>query len=159
MTKNWIIASYKINEAKRVQINLLNQKFEYYLPKLIIKNSNSSPKSEVLFPGYIFVNTSFENYSALKYTIGIKQIVRFGKNIAYLSDEEIKAMKMVEQESRLNPLDSQIKIGQEATLKKGCFKGTIVKICSLPSKDRVSVLFTFLGSLRRVNVFQRDLIF
>jgi len=159
MTKNWIIASYKINAAKRVEINLLNQKFEYYLPKIISKNINSSPKLEALFPGYIFVNTNYENYSALKYTMAIKSIVKFGENIAYLSNEDIKAMEMVEQASKLDPVASQIKIGQEATIKEGCFKGSMVKICSLPAKDRVDVLFTFLGSMRRVNILKKDLIF
>ena len=159
MKKKWLIASFKVNEVKRVEINLLNQKFEYYLPKIITKKINSNPKEELLFPGYIFVNISFENYSALKYTMGIKNVIKFGDNIAYMSNEDIKAMEIVEQASKIDPVASQIEIGQDAFISKGSLKGSLVKICSLPSKKRVGVLLTFLGTLRRATIPIKDLIF
>jgi len=158
MKKKWLIASFKINEVKRLEINLLKQKFDYYLPKIITKNINSSPKEEVLFPGYIFVNTSHENYSALKYTMGIKYIIKFGNNISCISNEDIKAMQMVEETSKIDPVASQMQIGQDAVISRGSLKGSMVKICSLPSKERVGVLLTFFGSIRRVTILEKDLI-
>ena len=158
MIKNWIVATYKINEIKRVESNLLNQKFDYYLPK-ITKKINCNTKIEVLFPGYIFVNTSFKNYSALKYTMGIRKIIKFGDNISCISDEEIEAMQMAEETSKIDPVASQIQIGQDVVIAKGSLTGSIVKVCSLPSKERVGVLLSFLGSLRRVTVPEKDLIF
>ena len=159
MIKNWIIATYKINEVKRLESNLLNQKFDYYLPKITIKKINSNPKAEVLFPGYIFVNTSFKNYSALKYTIGIKNVIKFGDNISCISNEEIKAMMMAEKISKMNPASPQIQIGQDIIIAEGSLKGSIVKVCSLPSKKRVGVFLSFLGSIRRVNIPEKNFIF
>ena len=159
MKKKWLIASFKINEVKRVEVNLRNQKFEYYLPKIITKKINSEPKEEILFPGYIFVNTNFENYSALKYTLGIKNIIKFGNNVSCISDEEIKAMQMVEKTSQIDPVLSQIQIGQDVMIAKGSLAGSIVKVCSLSSKQRVSVLLSFLGSVRRVTISKKDLVF
>ena len=159
MKKNWLVASYKINEVRRVESNLLNQKFDYYLPKITTKKINSYPKLEVLFPGYIFINTSVENYSALKYTMGIRKIIKFGDNISCISDEEIEAMQMVEETSKIDPVVSQIQIGQEAMIAKGSFAGNVVKVCSLTSKQRVDVLLSFLGSVRRVSIAEEDLIF
>ena len=159
MKKKWLIALYKINEVKRVENNLLNQKFDFYLPKITIKKNNSNPKEEILFPGYIFVNTSFENYSALKYTMGIKNIIKFGNNISCISDQDIKSMQMAQETSKIDPLASQIQIGQEAIIIEGSLKGSIVKICSLPSKERVNVLLTFFGSMRRVAIPEKDLLF
>ena len=160
MKKNWLVATYKINEVRRVESNLLNQKFDYYLPKITTKkNINSNPKVEALFPGYIFVNTSFENYSALKYTMGIRNIIKFGDNISCISDEEIEAMQMAEETSKIDPVASQIQIGQDVMIAKGSLTGSMVKVCSLPSKERVSVLLSFLGSLRRVTISEKDLIF
>ena len=150
MKKKWLIASYKIREVKRLEINLINQKFEYYLPKITTKKINSNSKEEVLFPGYIFINTSSENYSVLQHTMGIKKIIKFGDNIAYMSDEEIEAMHMAEERSKIDPVAQKIKIGQDALIKKGTLKGIMVKICSLPSKQRVDILLNFLGSVRRV---------
>ncbi len=159
MKNKWLIALYKINEVKRVEANLSSQKFKYYLPKITTTKTNSNPKVEVLFPGYIFINTSSENYSVLKYTKGIKDILKFGDQISSLSSDEIKAMQMVEKTSKSTPLVRQLKIGQDAFVKKGSLKGNIVKICSLPSKDRVGILLHFLGSVRRVLISEKDLIF
>ena len=159
MKKNWLIALYKHNEVKRLESNLSNQKFDFYLPKITIKKINANPKAEVLFPGYIFVNTSLENYSALKYTIGIKNILKFGGNISFISSEEIEAMQMAEEKSKIDPVASQIQIGQDVMIAKGSLTGSIVKVCSLPSKERVGVLLTFLGSMRRVTIPIKDLIF
>ncbi len=159
MKKKWLIASFKINEVKRVELNLRNQEFEYYLPKIIIKKINSKPKEEILFPGYIFVNTDFENYSALKYTLGIKDIIKFGNNISYISDEEIESMQMVEKTSQIDPVVPQIEIGQDVMIAKGSLAGSIVKVCSLSSKQRVSVLLSFLGSVRRVTIPEKNLVF
>ena len=159
MKKKWIIASYKTNEFKRVESNLSNQKFDFYLPKITTKKINANPKVEVLFPGYIFVNTSLENYSALKYTMGIKNIIKFGNNISSLSSEEIEAMQMAEKTSKIDPVASQIQIGQDVIIAKGSMTGSIVKVCSLPSKERVGVLLSFLGSVRRVTILEKDLTF
>ena len=159
MKKNWLVATYKINEVRRVESNLLNQKFDYFLPKITTKKINSNPKVEMLFPGYIFINTSLENYSALKYTMGIRNIIKFGDNISCISDEEIEAMQMAEETSKIDPVASQIQIGQDVMIAKGSLTGSIVKVCSLPSKERVGVLLSFLGSLRRVTIPEKDLIF
>ena len=113
----------------------------------------------MLFPGYIFVNTSFENYSALKYTIGIKNIIKFGGNISCISDEEVEAIKMAEETSKTDPVVSRIQIGQDVKIAKGSLAGSIVKVCSLPSKQRVGILLSFLGSVRRVTIQEKDLIF
>ena len=157
--RHWLVATYKTNEVKRLELNLSNQKFNYYLPKITIRKINSKPKEEVLFPGYIFINTSFKNYSALKYTIGIKNIIKFGGNISSISYEDIKNMQMAEKISKLDPIITQIQIGQEAIIKEGSLKGNIVKICSLPSKDRVGILLTFLGSERIATIPEKNLIF
>jgi len=159
MKKNWLVATYKINEVRKVESNLSNQKFDYYLPKITINKINATPKVEVLFPGYIFVNTSLENYSALKYTMGIKNIIKFGGNISCLSSDEIEAMQTAEETSKIDPVASQMQIGQDVIIAKGSLAGSVVKVCSLPIKERVGVLLSFLGSVRRATISGKDLIF
>ena len=156
--KYWLVATYKTNEVKRLLRNLMNQRFDYYLPKITTKK-NSNTKEVLLFPGYIFVYTGLKNYSALKYTIGIKNIIKFGNSVSTISSEEIKSIKMTEQISKRDPITSHIQIGQEVTIKEGSLKGNIVKICELPSKDRVSVLLNFLGSTRKITIQEENLIF
>ncbi len=157
--KYWLVASFKINEINRTEINLINQNFDYYLPKIITKKINSEAKEEMLFPGYIFINTSLENYSALQFTRGIKNVIRFGDNISCMTDDEIKSIKIIEEASKIDPVTSKIRIGQEATIARGSLKGSIVQICSLPSKNRVDILLSILGNKRRVNILEKDLFF
>ena len=120
--------------------------------KIIIKKINSIPKEEVLFPGYIFIKTNVENYSAVKFTKGIKNLIQFGNNISCMYEDEIQSIKIIEKESQTNPISSNICVGQEAYIKDGSLKGSIVKICSLPAKKRLDVLIYMLGSERRINV-------
>ncbi len=154
---NWLVASYKIKELKILERNLKNQNFKYYLPKIKIINIDYSLKEEILFPGYIFINTSIENYSALKFTKGIKNIIKFGNNISFLSDEDINEIKIVEESSNTNPVNKKFKVGQEVFVKEGSLKGRIVQICSLPSNDRVDILLNILGSKKIVNIKEKDL--
>ena len=157
--KFWLIATYKTNEIKRVETNLSNQSYNYYLPKIVTKKINSNPKEEIMFPGYIFIKTSIDKYSSLKYTKGIKNIIKFGKNISFMTDYEIKSSNKLEESSKSNPLVAQLEIGQEVLINSGSFKGNLVKICSLPSKKRVDILLYLLGSFRRMTISEEDLEF
>ena len=157
--KYWLVATYKINEIKKVERNLSNQHFRYYLPKIKIEKANSKIKEEVLFPGYIFINTSFEDSSTISNTIGIKDIIKFGNHIPSITNDQIKSIEAIVKLSKSNPKVERIKIGQEALIASGPFRGTTVKINSLPSRKRINVLLTFLGSLKKVNVSQKNLIF
>tara|TARA_B100000963_G_scaffold276945_1_gene245298 strand:- start:29887 stop:30363 length:477 start_codon:yes stop_codon:yes gene_type:complete len=157
--KYWLVATYKINEVKRVESNLINQSFDYYLPKIVTKKPNAKPKEEAMFPGYIFIKTDIDKYSSVNYTKGIRNIIKFGENIPFMTDDEIKSIDMVEKSSRSNPLIPKIEIGQEVNIISGSFRGNIAKICSLPSNKRVGILLHILGSSRRIDILEKDLIF
>ena len=68
-------------------------------------------------------------------------------------------MQMAEETSKIDPIAPKIQIGKDAMISKGSLKGNMVKICSLPSQQRVAVFLTFLGSIRRVTIPISDLTF
>ena len=156
---HWLIATYKINELRKLENNLINQKFNFYLPKITVKKNNHNFKEELLFPGYIFVKTSIDNYSALSFTKGIKKILKFGKNVSLMNDKEIFKIKTIEEDSKNKPISLKVSVGQEAKIIDGPLKGNLVEICSLPSKKRVDILLSLLGTNRRVNIPIEDLVF
>ncbi|MDB2704840.1 hypothetical protein N9Z21_05490, partial [Gammaproteobacteria bacterium] len=86
-------------------------------------------------------------------------IIKFGDKISCICDEEIEAMHMAEEVSKIDLVVSQIQIGQDVIFAKGSLTGSIVKVCSLPSKERVGVFLSFLGSVRKVTIPEKDLIF
>lgn len=149
---NWLVASYKINQVARLKLNLKNQNFDYYLPKITVKNININESEELMFPGYVFINTHIKNYTSLKYTKGINKILKFGKNIPVMTGDDIKSIMTIEKESKNNPIPNGYAVGQEVKIKEGSFAGNLVKICSLPADKRVDVLIHILGSKRMVNI-------
>jgi transcriptional antiterminator RfaH len=156
---NWLVASYKVNEIKILQRNLNNQNFDFYLPKIKIVNMNSSIKVELLFPGYIFINIGIEKYSTLKYTKGIKNIIKFGNKISFLNENDINDIRIIEKTYNSNPVIQKLEVGQDVFVKEGSLKGRIVQICSLPSRERVEVFLNILGSKKRVTIIKENLSF
>ena len=152
--KKWYLIKTKPRQEKIAVTNLENQNYHVYCPWTKINN-----KIVVLFPGYIFIYTSLDNYATLQHTIGIKNIIKFGNNISFISNEEIISMQEIEDTSKIAPVARQIQIGKNAFISRGSLKGSIVKICSLPSRERVNVLLSFLGSMRRVNISMKNLTF
>jgi transcription antitermination factor NusG len=148
--KVWMIATFKINELKRLKENLQNQDLEYYHPKINTKKYNLILKDEPLFPGYIFIYSEIENYSKIKFTRGISKVIRFNNNIATLEDDEIIELKKIESESYSQPIIQQIHVGQEAIMSEGPLKGSFITIASLPNKDRVNIFIHILGKRRKV---------
>jgi transcriptional antiterminator RfaH len=154
---NWLVASYKINELKKLEINLKNQQLNYYIPKIFTKKLNRNPTEEILFPGYVFINDGFENYTKINFTKGIKNVIKFGDHIPYLNEEEVKSIKSVEKISKSSPIVLSLNIGQKVVIEKGSFMGSVVEICSLPKNNRIEILIYILGCNRKVNIAKKDL--
>jgi transcription antitermination factor NusG len=156
----WIVATYKIKELKRLQSNLNNQGFNYYLPKIRIKQHHASVyMEELLFPGYVFINADNENYSKIKYTKGIKKVIQFSNIIAVLDDKDINEIKKIEMNSFETPIVKKIQIGQEATIRDGPLKGSFITIASLPRKERVDIFIHLLGKNRKVSALLNEINF
>ena len=148
--KVWMVATYKKNELKRLQNNLQNQNFKFYYPKIKTKKNNLSIVEEPLFHGYIFICAKTEDYQKIKYTKGISNVISFNNNIAILSNHEITEIKRIEEISSLEPIVQKVFVGQEGAMIEGPFKGSLIKIASLPKKDRVSIFVHILGTNRRI---------
>ena len=158
--KVWIVATYKINELKRLKSNLNNQGFNYYLPKIRIKQHIASNfTEELLFPGYVFIHADKENYSKIKYTKGIKKVIQFSNIVAALDDKDINDIKKIEINSFKTPILQKIKIGQEAIIGDGPLKGSFITIASLPCKERVDIFIHILGRKRKVSALLNEINF
>lgn len=155
--KSWVVALYKINEINILKRNLHNQEYEYYIPTLTTVKINKNPKEEIFFPGYAFININLNAFSALRYTKAIKDIIKFSNRIAIITDDEIEKIRLIEKQSKITPIESQITPGMEATINKGPLKGMLAKIASLPSEDRVYILLSLLGDVRRVEISLKDI--
>ena len=157
--ESWLVVRYKINERMRFERNLQNQNIEFYIPRIytnILKSDNQ--KAEVLFPGYGFVRLANTNLQALRNTLGLITIIRFGDQLAIAKHSMITQFKELECSSKIQPIPVKgLAKDDKVMVTAGPFKGYISKILTTPVKDRVAILISLLGSERTLTLSAANL--
>ena len=144
LEKKWIVIFYQlINELKLIH-NLKNQNFDFYIPKILVSKNNRIKNSQ-LFPGYCFVRSADNQISSLKYTKGVKYVLKFGNSYAYIDIKTINDIKKFTQDYEINSLFIKPDLNSDVTIMSGPLKGNLVRVMSLTKDDRVKFLYTLLG--------------
>jgi transcriptional antiterminator RfaH len=102
---------------------------------------------EAMFPGYLFAKFVYSTqHRAVESSHGIRGIVHFGDRLATLPEDIVSGLRSRVGEEEVVTVDSSIKIGQSVQIIDGPFQGLEVVITHLlPAKERIRVLFEFLG--------------
>jgi transcription antitermination factor NusG len=102
---------------------------------------------EAMFPGYLFAKFVYSTQRrAVENSHGIRGIVHFGDRLATLPENIVTALQSRVGSEEIVTLDDSIKIGQSVQITEGPFQGLEVVVTHLlPAKDRIRVLFDFLG--------------
>jgi len=102
---------------------------------------------EAMFPGYLFARFVYSTqHRAVESSHGVRGIVRFGQRLATLPENTIIALQSKAGAEEVVTIDSSPKIGQPVQITEGPFQGLEVVVTHLlPAKERVRVLFEFLG--------------
>ena len=155
----WLVVRYKINERLRFERNLHNQNIEFYIPRIFtITSKGVIHKPEVLFPGYGFVRLANTNLQALRNTLGLITIIRFGDQLAIAKHSMITQLKELESSSITQPVSvKQLAKDDMVIIASGPFKGYLSKILTTPVKDRVTILISLLGSERTLTLSAANL--
>ena len=150
----WLVVRYKINERLRFERNLHNQNIEFYIPRIFtITPKGVIQKPEVLFPGYGFVQLANINLQALRNTLGLITIIRFGDQLAIAKHSIITQFKELEYSSKIEPIpDKRLTKDDMVIVTAGPFKGYMSKILTAGVKDRVTILISLLGSERTLTL-------
>jgi transcriptional antiterminator RfaH len=154
--QNWYLIKTKQRQENVAINNLENQEYSVYCPTVIINE-----KQVVLFPGYIFIHLdkNKENWSPIRSTKGVVNLVRFGLNFAQVPDsviEFIKANQLINKE-KLKNLD-KFKPGDKVQITEGVFKNCVAIFKSFKSDERVLLLMKLLGQQQTINIKQDSLI-
>ena len=125
-------------------------RIECFSPRLRFrKNTNRGPVwfVEAMFPGYLFAKFVYsKQHRAVEASHGIRGIVRFGDRLATLPENIVAGLQSRVGAEEVVTIDSSIKPGQAVQITEGPFRGLEVMVtCLLPAKERVRVLFEFLG--------------
>jgi transcription antitermination factor NusG len=123
---------------------------ECFSPRLRFrKMTNRGPVwfVEAMFPGYLFAKFVYsKQHRAVEASHGIRGIVHFGDYLATLPENIVVGLQSRVGAEEVVTIDSSIKIGQAVQIIEGPFQGLeVVVTWLLPAKERVRVLFDFLG--------------
>jgi transcriptional antiterminator RfaH len=123
---------------------MLNQGFDCFIPKVkVIKNNKKREMN--LFPGYGFAYIDPSKLSSLKYTKGIKTVLRQGKGYASISSADISNLILHCENTLTNPIINKPKIGDTIKINKGAFKNNLAQVIGLKGKDRIELMLNFLS--------------
>jgi transcriptional antiterminator RfaH len=102
---------------------------------------------EAMFPGYLFAKFVYsEQHRAVEASHGIRGIVHFGDRLATLPENVVVGLQTRVGAEEIVTVDCSIKVGQTVEIVEGPFQGLEVVVTHLlPAKERVRVLFEFLG--------------
>ena len=154
--KNWYLVKTKPRQENVAIKNLENQEYTTYCPIGTINN-----RHVVLFPGYIFIHLDKkkENWSPIRSTKGVVNLVRFGLYFAQVPDnviEFIKANQIITLEKFKN-LD-KFKPGDKVQITDGVFKNCVAIFKSSKSEERVILLMNLLGQQQTINIKKESVI-
>lgn len=146
----WYLAYSKPKLERAAEENLMRQHYSVRLP-LVRRVVRRQVALEPLFPRYIFFQPSSDqqSLSPVRSTIGVSSIVRFGMEIATLSQERCDRIMEFAQAQQEGGLEALLGIqgitpGQKVLVRSGPFAG-LEGLVSAVAKDRVLVLMSLLG--------------
>ena len=140
----WYVLQTKPSNEHRVEINLVNQEIEVFLPLFETYQYQSKQtvrRIKPLFPNYLFANLDINtHYYKVKWTRGVIKILGVGSEPISISEKVIETIKARMGENNLVTFDDRMR------------EGNIVQFTSGPFKDLMGVFDKKMSDGKRVRV-------
>lgn len=158
----WTVAQTHPNAAGVACANLHRQGFEYYNPMIkerVKLKHGVAWRSAQMFSNYLFVQI-VDQWRALKLTNGISQLLMLEhEKPALIQDEYIISLRAKEGKDGLIVLNkSKFNKSNAVQVKSGPFAYQVGMFDGMSSRDRVFVLLSMLGTKRRVEIAEDNLV-
>jgi transcriptional antiterminator RfaH len=163
--KNWYLIQTKPNQENKAILNLENQNYEVYQPKMLLRKKRKGQwqsVSESLFPLYLFIylDSKKDNWTRINSTLGVNRFVRFGSNNlpSKVNSEIIDVIK--EQEKKLNQeteVGEQFKKGDKVVLSNENFIDVKAIFQEKSKENRVFVFLNLLGKNHKIEINENDI--
>lgn len=156
--KNWFVVQTKPRNEDKAVLNLQDQGFETFLPKIAHRKKLRGKFQtiiEPLFRNYLFLNVDAgqDNLAPVRSTPGVLKLVRFGDLLLPVPRNVVEFLQKGQQ-SLLN-IDSsvcQFAQGEILEITEGPFAGLTAIFQRQNSLERLLVLMDFLGKKSSVQV-------
>ncbi len=156
--KSWYLLYTKPRQEKLAQENLQSQGYMTYLPliqKTRKRNGKRITSIEAFFPRYLFIslNTTTDNWSPIRSTPGVANIVRFAQYPTVVSDSLISLLMSNENpETGLHDEDFNFKSGDSVRITDGALAGYEGLFKARSGEERVIVLLNVMGNQTAVKI-------
>ena len=148
-TLAWYLIHTKPRQEALALTNLSRQGFECYMPMLRlqkIRQRKTAMVAEPMFPRYLFIRLdtsgSGQNWSPIRSTLGVNQLVRFGGQPAKVDGLLIDLIRSREQGSHTQPIFSA---GDNVTVADGPFAGLEAIYQNTDAESRSMILLNILS--------------
>jgi transcriptional antiterminator RfaH len=146
----WYVIQTKPGDEHRVEIHLLNQEIEPFLPLLEVRQyqgGNIIKRVKPLFPNYLFARLDLGlHYYKVKWTRGVSKILGTGDGPIPVSEKVVQEIRKRAGEDNLVRLEEGWKEGDIVQITTGPFKelmGIFQK--KMSEKGRVRILLNLIG--------------
>jgi transcriptional antiterminator RfaH len=146
----------KPGQEERACLQLRNQGYDVFLPRHAREKMRGGKRilaTTPLFPRYLFIrlNQLTDNWSPIRSTLGVSNMVRFGNRYATVDDDFITALRerIAQQEQTPEPLYQR---GQPVRIVRGPFAGIEAVFAENDGDSRVVVLLNFLQQEKQVSM-------
>ena len=156
--KNWYLVYSKPHKELLARDNLLQQGYEVYLPMARIRRrrmGKGETRIEPLFPRYLFIrlNTHTDNWSPIRSTPGVSNLVKFGMYPSTVPDALIELLYDRCDEEGVEDISvREFKSGESVRVMEGPMMGLEGVFMAKTGSDRVMVLLDIVGKHTRVNM-------
>jgi len=164
MNKQWFVVYCKSREENRACQHLQNQGITSFFPKIKkqkILRGKKTISEEALFPSYLFIQVDKldANFTSIRSTRGINDFVRFGGQIATISDQLIEQLKKLCHV--LNDLEveteSLFKSGDKVEITEGAFKGATAIFSCEDGLERSMLLLKILNQEKMISFSNKEI--
>ncbi len=161
---DWYAVHTQPNREHLAVFHLERQGFDVWLPcyeRMIRHARLAKSVRRPLFPGYLFINLDLETarWRSINGSIGVKNIVSFGRTPSVVDSEFITALKASESlDGFVDVSNVDLKLGQEIEILSGPMAGQIGRLLSLDAGNRVTVLFQMLGHFVRGQIGRKAVV-
>lgn len=159
----WLVLTTEPQRETLAASHLFARHFKTKLPQVRVEARRGHRRKKVavarpMFRGYLFVRFAFgiDSPSRVTSAPGVHNFLRIGERYAFISDDEMRAIEMIEDElmkpKEVNGPSAIFDVGEEVRVAEGAFSGLNGRISSLDDDERVSILLEMLGRKVRTQI-------
>ncbi len=158
----WYVIQTKPGNEHRVEMNLMNQEIETFLPLVETYQWKCGKIVETIrpfFPNYLFSRLDLRlHYYKVKWTRGVSKILAAGNEPAPISEKVIRSIKEKIIKGNVVRLEDELKEGERVQITSGPFKDlTGIFQKKMSDSGRVRILLSLIGVDVPIQISRRQI--